>query len=1285
MRGGLFLCLSFISTLLGCAYGNNTIHNVTITNNLPTQYNILWFDELITLLPADQKPTKWSVTSMEYQNPEKTMKTASARNLQCSNQQTQQLLCIDQSLNSLQTSPKFNHQTAINGSLIIVKFEIKIVPKSGISINPPVTRKLEVHFTIATPCLAVQHLNTIQCLPEFKSLSATDYKPEIRTIFFKIQVLKHAGESIVLDTLTIRNVGHKSIPFNFTIYHLDKIFYTSEVITSLESNVNLNTFVKSSPTEFAVKIYPDISQFYISLFKYYNVKDFCQKPYCYSKSQQLRLASEECTIDVGTQASRLLQERYQTCHDTSSKLTHTLKPGSDLYLVSISLLKTSYTIRCNYPDTLLPYSVSIEYRTSLGSYKRLTNSKKIFSTTSYDSFAMHRCRVQFPKTNLDTIYSEPFLLSLKDVFKGFLRVRIKAVDLPKGRTIKIFTEQNILQHITRLYTNANLLNIQVKYPDSRIQPPSGTGYHYYVIDMVLLLTKATAELQNMSYVDWVKDLEQKLSNAKKDQTFNQHLYGWEIRTPFTCRAAIEKYQGKSYRWPLTGTDHNITIMCPTSNKRSAVASCTLDKDKEYGRFKSFDYKGCVANLASTITPLLTEQTPQSQNWTEILEVLVKKNMTIENANETMTTVVKTSAQTGGPPTGPYEINHVVTLSEMFLPFIPRIANSEKLVFEVIDLLLGEPRTLLEQSQEMFGTSERLVDLIGSLGETVSTNQYLRQSSANQISFNRTNFALIGQSINVSHPPNEMIFTTGLEDNLVTMQRSNGQLGKNSIASIEIPHEVFSKILLNRGAEEVTLVSVGYRESKLFSRLNKSNQDFHINSCVMSAEFRHQKIDRLQIPVILKFRTSKMNMIDGSKDLVCSFWNETTQRWSNNGMSSEASQTRDKNFTTCQSTHLTNFAVFLRGSKPIEEEHETALTYISYIGLGISVCGDLLTILTFAIFPTLRENAQPKILINLCLALVLMSVTFVYSGFRLTDDPTECKGIAFLMQYFLLTVFSWSLVEAFHTSRGIISPLKVKINSFLWKTSLVAWGTPLIYTGIIFTIFYEQYGIGQLCFMEPSLALYIGIILPVCLALFINVVALCFIMRALTKKKAIKRNMSKEERNQALHRLRIILIFCCIFSLTWLTGIPMLFTNDILFQYTFCIINSLQGCYIFITYCLRNKTVLKYWKMFLSGKSIRQIQIDIKHTSYQLNTKSQHRKISNMTSTQSNRLSQLQLTPQSNRISTASPNGRKISNILPPCSQSPPNRKISDISVFMSSSPPHRKISHLNSGPYHITP
>ena len=72
-------------------------------------------------------------------------------------------------------------------------------------------------------------------------------------------------------------------------------------------------------------------------------------------------------------------------------------------------------------------------------------------------------------------------------------------------------------------------------------------------------------------------------------------------------------------------------MCPSSNKSIAVATCTLDKDKEYGRFTFFDYTGCLdsdygKDLVSTIVPPLgnhTKPAPETLNRTEILEALVK--------------------------------------------------------------------------------------------------------------------------------------------------------------------------------------------------------------------------------------------------------------------------------------------------------------------------------------------------------------------------------------------------------------------------------------------------------------------------------------------------------------------------------------------------------------------------------------------------------------------------------------------------------------------------------------
>lgn len=95
---------------------------------------------------------------------------------------------------------------------------------------------------------------------------------------------------------------------------------------------------------------------------------------------------------------------------------------------------------------------------------------------------------------------------------------------------------------------------------------------------------------------------------------------------------------------------------------------------------------------------------------------------------------------------------------------------------------------------------------------------------------------------------------------------------------------------------------------------------------------------------------------------------------------------------------------------------------------------------------LREKAQPKIIINLCLALIMLSTSFIYSANRLTNSLLECKFLTLTTQYFLLSVFSWSLVEGFHTSRGVIFPLKVKVDNYLCKMFIFAWGKFYLQSG-----------------------------------------------------------------------------------------------------------------------------------------------------------------------------------------------------------------------------------------------
>jgi len=145
-----------------------------------------------------------------------------------------------------------------------------------------------------------------------------------------------------------------------------------------------------------------------------------------------------------------------------------------------------------------------------------------------------------------------------------------------------------------------------------------------------------------------------------------------------------------------------------------------------------------------------------------------------------------------------------------------------------------------------------------------------------------------------------------------------------------------------------------------------------------------------------------------------------------------------------------------------------------------------------------------------------------------------------------------------------------------------------------------------CFLTQSIALYVSIILPVCLTLLINSIVLAVIMCSLTKKKTVKRTLARSQRNEAMRQIRIILIFCIIFSLTWLSGVPLILSDRSEFQYIFCTVNILQGLYIFLAYCVWNQKVVWYWKQLLSGKSIRQIKIDMKNSSFQLHTRSQHK-------------------------------------------------------------------------------
>ena len=88
--------------------------------------------------------------------------------------------------------------------------------------------------------------------------------------------------------------------------------------------------------------------------------------------------------------------------------------------------------------------------------------------------------------------------------------------------------------------------------------------------------------------------------------------------------------------------------------------------------------------------------------------------------------------------------------------------------------------------------------------------------------------------------------------------------------------------------------------------------------------------------------------------------------------------------------------------------------------------------------SLRKTVHAKLLINLCLALLGLYVTFVISTVS-TGVPVLCGLISALMHYFFLAVFFWMAAEAIHLHRKLVTVFKPDITSYLAIAMALCWG------------------------------------------------------------------------------------------------------------------------------------------------------------------------------------------------------------------------------------------------------
>ncbi|KAI1891263.1 hypothetical protein AGOR_G00141970 [Albula goreensis] len=409
----------------------------------------------------------------------------------------------------------------------------------------------------------------------------------------------------------------------------------------------------------------------------------------------------------------------------------------------------------------------------------------------------------------------------------------------------------------------------------------------------------------------------------------------------------------------------------------------------------------------------------------------------------------------------------------------------------------------------------------------------------------------------------------------------------------------------------------------------------LNSGILGTSVANLSISGLHENVVFTLQNNQP--IPGNFVASCVFWdfsrNGGAGGWNSDGCSVQNSTDEE---TSCSCSHLTSFAVLLDLSREgiTDRMQATILTFITYIGCGISAIFLSITLLTYLAFEKLRRDIPSKILIQLCAALLLLNLTFLLDSWLALYPHAVglCISTAFFLHYFLLVSFTWMGLEALHMYLAIVKVFNTYMSKYMLKFSLLGWGryrlapllaspghllslkshlchdpvatkadlypptfgtelagVPLVVVIIVIAISKDNYGLvsygrysdgstDEFCWLRNDIAFYVAVVAYFCLVFVVNLAMFVVVMVQLCRIK--RQNPHNAQHRSGLQELRSVAGLTFLLGLTWGFAFFAWGPVNLAFMYLFAIFNSLQGFFIFVFHCAAKENVRKQWRTYL---------------------------------------------------------------------------------------------------------
>ncbi|GFS19263.1 adhesion G protein-coupled receptor L3 [Elysia marginata] len=335
-----------------------------------------------------------------------------------------------------------------------------------------------------------------------------------------------------------------------------------------------------------------------------------------------------------------------------------------------------------------------------------------------------------------------------------------------------------------------------------------------------------------------------------------------------------------------------------------------------------------------------------------------------------------------------------------------------------------------------------------------------------------------------------------------------------------------------------------------------------------------------------------NSESGKESLVpnCVFMNMSAgsyrDRWASQGCKVS---TRNETHVVCSCFHLTNFAVLMdvyNNQEDIGATHDTILSYLSYIGGGLSIVACVVAICVFQYFRLASDRV--RIHQQLGVSIILVQVLYICVGNTGRDYNTPvwgCRVLAIWMHYSLTALFCWMLVEGIHLYVVLVRVFRH--GSHIKKYTALGWGVPLIVVAISVAAFTSEYGTGRICWltMRPLLVCFVP---TVGLVLMINTVVLATVIRVMVKSNSSTNKIATADRSNIIAGVKATVVLLPLLGLTWVLGFLAVRRDQneaasFIFTYLFTVTNSCQGVFFLVMHCLLNVDVQQAYERRFSSR------------------------------------------------------------------------------------------------------